>query len=83
MTATELKSIRESMNLDIVSMAIVLGWPYRTYQDRELGNRGIPDYAVNQVLLAQQRECEAMTRILGKVSADIDRAFPYGIASEA
>lgn len=82
MTSTSLKNIRTSLNLDIKSMAQVLGWPYRTYQDRELGNRGIPEKAAQQVMHLQQTERQAMARVMGKVDAMIDRQFPGGIVSE-
>lgn len=70
------------MHYDMTSMAAVLGWPYRTYQDRELGNRGIPDYAAKQVLEAQQREREVLAEIMQKINLDIDKRYPLGIPSE-
>jgi hypothetical protein len=82
MTASELKSIRTSMKLNIAAMSQILGWPYRTYQDRELGNRGIPSDAARQVIDAQRRDTETMTRINRMIAADIDRRFPSGILSE-
>lgn len=82
MNGKMLKSIRTAMNLDVVSMALLLGWPYRTYQDRELGNRGIPQYAAQQVLDAQERDRSTMTRIMTQIAADIDRKYPGGLLSQ-
>ncbi len=42
MTPEELKKIRLSLGFSIKDMSDVLGTPYRTYQDWELGNRRIP-----------------------------------------
>jgi len=83
MTAKELKTIRTAMNLDIKSMAVILGWPYRTYQDRELGNRGIPETAAEEVLAARQRDSMAVRRAMAAVNEMIARQFPQGIQSEA
>jgi len=81
MSAEQLKSIRTSMNLDIVSMVAILGWKYRTYQDRELGNRGIPDKAAEQVLAAQRHNAEVMNGIKNRLAVDIEKKFPSGILS--
>lgn len=72
MTASELKSVRLSMNLDIKHMALTLGWPYRTYQDRELGNRGIPKKAKTEVLQAKEHNDRTMSRIRNLIASDID-----------
>lgn len=79
MTANQLKSIRISMGMDIKSMAIMLGWPYRTYQDRELGNRGIPAKAVAEVYVVQERDRKLMLRIKNKIETIIDAQYPTGI----
>jgi len=42
MTSEELKKARENLGLSIREMSELLGTPYRTYQDWELGNRRIP-----------------------------------------
>lgn len=81
MESLQLKNIRIAMNLDIKSMSTLLGWPYRTYQDRELGNRRIPDKAAAQVLALQSRERETTAAVIAKIRGMIDLQFPAGIQS--
>lgn len=63
MSPEELREARETARLDKKSMALSLGWPYRTYQDREYGRRGIPQDAADQVHAVVRRQAEIMEKI--------------------
>jgi hypothetical protein len=71
MTAKQLKSIRKWMKLDVKSMAAILDWRYRTYQDRELGNRSIPEEAAQQVREAYWRDAEWFVTMDDRIDAYI------------
>lgn len=78
MYAKELKKIRESIKLDMRSMAICLDqMPYRTYQDYEYGNRPIPQHVADKVLKLKRKN----KNFLQQIEKTIASEYPNGIIS--
>jgi DNA-binding transcriptional regulator YiaG len=82
MTAGALEQIRLDIGFDMRAMARSLGLPYRTYQDYEYGNRGIPKKVADAARDLRRRDRAFMKKLRRQMLADIDRSFPAGIPSE-
>ena len=78
MTSDELKALREEMHLDKRSMALILEVPYRTYQDREYGKRGIPNDFAEKVIEAHRKDRAFMASIADRIDADLAKQYPGG-----
>lgn len=79
MLPAELIAIRESLGYQQADMARFLGWPERTYEDREAGRRGIPADAAEWVRSAPARDAAGMDRLRGWIKNRIAADFPTGI----
>ena len=77
--AEMLKSIRKAMGMDITSMAILMGMPYRTYQDYELGNRSIKDSVMVRAREVQDRDTETTLRAVATGVDHVVSRFPGGV----
>ena len=83
MSAATLRTIRQQIGFDMRSLAISLGLPYRTYQDYEYDNRGIPKEVADAVRDFRRRDRQTTNQIIRRIGADIDRQYPGGIPSES
>lgn len=81
MQPEEMRLLREEMRFSLRDLSVVLGVPYRTLQDYEYGNRGIP---LGFAMLLK-REAESWSRFRREFYKNIDRRIaaehPHGIPS--
>lgn len=82
LTKEQLRGIRVAMKYSKADMARVLGWPYRTYQDRESGARGISGAQKFCVLRAYAKDRRFFAELPARIDAAIEKEFPNGIPSE-
>lgn len=77
-----MKAIRIEMRFSLRDMAAVTGIPYRTLQDYEGGQRGIPTEFAELLrdLLAEQEQIRQ--EVFAGIEADIARSYPNGIRLE-
>lgn len=79
MSGEELKRLRREMKYRPCDMWLTLGLPRRTYQDYEVGLRGIPQEVADAARAAHRRDREFVANLPTRIGAILDRDFPDGI----
>jgi hypothetical protein len=79
--AQELRTIRLSINLDLVMMANRLGLDYHTYRSYEYAHRTVPARVMVAARALPATERAAMAQIKQEIEESIARLYPHGIPS--
>jgi hypothetical protein len=82
MTAADLLRLRREMNYDKASLSLLLDIPYRTLQDYEAGERGIPASFAGKMKAAHKADRRYMAAMSKALDKEFARQYPHGIRSE-
>lgn len=82
MNNVDMRNLRESMGFSLKELSIVTKIPYRTLQDYEYGQRGIPNRVARLLREEAAKEKRIKTALYKGIEQRVEQEFPNGFVSE-
>lgn len=82
MNSIDLRNLRLQMGFSLKELSIVTKIPYRTLQDYEYGQRGIPNRVARLLREEAAKEKRIKAALYKGIEQRVEQEFPNGFASE-